>query len=310
MFSKSNLRKSIQLNCSIGLCSSLLLLGNISCKKDDVDYGNDLQSNTSTGVHNSFKAIYLHWTAGNYDCNGDVAYHTKIKKSGEVIRQQYLRDREGIRKTYDMGNTGHTALRNSGSVAIALCCMAGTPTDEWSNPCSQAQFTAMAKEVALIAKTYNWSIEDITAKPKDSINGRRVMTHAEAAASWDYPKDKVVQAGSDGDGPAKRLGLKHDNYGPRQWDILFKWPGSTRGELRWDLAQLEEKDKMGSGGDILRGKIRAEMLEMQGGSTAQNSTVTQNGTEPVIVKPDIVKPDIVKPDIVKLDICDEIANEK
>ena len=281
------------------LLLSLLLVGALSCKKNEFERGDDVQNTNETGRH-TFNAIFLHWTAGGYNCPDKASYHTMIKGSGEVIRSNY-----------DIGRDGHTSARNSGSVAISLCCM----LNEWDTPCKPAQFTAMAKEVAMIAKKYNWSIDDITAKPKDSINGRRVMTHAEAAASWDYPKDKVVQAGSDGDGPAKRLGLKHDNYGPRQWDILFKWPGSTRGELRWDLAQLEEKDKMGSGGDILRGKIRAEMLEMQGGSTAQNSTVTQNGTEPVIVKPDIVKPDIVKPDIVKpdivkLDICDEIANEK
>ncbi len=263
---------------------SLLMLGSISCKKNEYERGDNVQSANETGSQ-TFNAIYLHWTAGGYECPSEAAYHTMIKGSGEVLRSNY-----------DIGRNEHTFGRNTDSVAISLCCM----WHDWKTPCKQQQFTAMAKEVAMIAKKYNWSIDDITAKPKDSINGRRVMTHAEAAASWDFPKDNVIQAGSNGDEPAKkRFGLKHDNYGPRQWDPAFDWPGSTRGELRWDLAQLHENDKMGSGGDELRKMIRKEM----GG--AQSGTVEQGNTAPVIVKPDIVKPDIVK-----LDICDEIANEK
>ena len=141
------------------------------------------------------------------------------------------------------------------------------------------------------------------------------MTHAEAAASWDFAREDVVKLGHGSDSTAKKLGLWHENYGPTQWDRKYNWPGSSVSVLRWDLAQLRRTDKMGSGGDELREMIRKEMGGAQSGVSGQNNSVAQSNSEPVIVKPDIVKPDIVKPDIVKpdivkLDICDEIANEK
>ena len=121
---------------------------------------------------------------------------------------------------YDQ-HTNHTYRRNTGNVGISAAAMGGRPWIDY--PPKSIQIENMAKEAAMVAKGWGW-------KP-EHINIKRVMTHAEAGSN------------KDGRRP-------HDNYGPVSW-------GGT-GE-RWDWWHLNKGDRPGTGGDMLRSKIRKYM---------------------------------------------------
>ena len=146
--------------------------------------------------------LYLHWTGGNYDQTFDD-YHVNITGDGRVwVSTDNLAEVKSA-----------TYMRNTGSVAITLCC-ALDAVDEYrlgAYPPTEAQLNAIAQVVCVLADAL-----DLT------IDLQRVMTHAEAADNKD--------------------GLWcHDPYGP---DSTVE---------RWDLLVLREGSPRWSGGDELRG---------------------------------------------------------
>lgn len=159
--------------------------------------------------------VYLHWTAGRYHQLFDE-YHVLIEGDGNIRVS-----------TDDFSEVlSHTWKRNSGGVAIALCCCldAGTYSLE-PYPPTQAQIERMAEVIAAVCDGL-WLTIDIA----------HVMTHAEAADNEDgytgaYDMD--------------------DCYGPKN------------GCERWDLEYLGTPESPSynpyatdgtRGGDVLRGK--------------------------------------------------------
>lgn len=176
--------------------------------------------------------IYLHWSGTNYAWHEPSHYHCVIGDKGKVHHLT----------PYDVKLDAHTFARNNNSVAFSLACMGGRGWADY--PPQKAQIDAMCLEVAKLVKAQGWT--------RDKIDLKHIMTHAEAASLRDYPEELVRKLGK-GDVPkAKSMGLPHDVYGPVSWPD--GWPGGT-GE-RWDLWMLSEHEKPGSGGDILREKIR------------------------------------------------------
>ncbi len=152
--------------------------------------------------------IYLHWAATPYTWQRSGLYHSIISGSGQVHRLH----------AYTVDLPSHTWRRNSNAVALSCACMGGRP-DPWSIPPTTAQLEALCQEAAAVARSWDWSADDITIQ--------RLMTHAEAASNRD---GRVM----------------HDNYGPVIW-------GGT-GE-RWDLLQLE-KGGPATGGEQLRARVQ------------------------------------------------------
>lgn len=146
--------------------------------------------------------LYMHWTAGGYDQTFDD-YHVNITGDGRVlVSTNNLSDVKAA-----------TYMRNTGSIAIALCCALDATGTDNLGPCppTDAQLNAIAQVVCVLADAL-----DLT------IDLQRVMTHAEAADNKD--------------------GLYcHDPYGP---DSTVE---------RWDLLVVHEGDARWSGGDVLRG---------------------------------------------------------
>ena len=171
--------------------------------------------------------IYLHWTAGYYGQAYDD-YHFCVDREGQVYR--HCRDLTERKE--------HTWLRNSGAVAIALCCgaeaacwapqegncrtargalvTAGYVAPDCARIClgdappTVPQIEVMAKLVALLCDGLGLPICRDT-----------VQTHCEAAFK--------------------------DGYGP----------GSGDPETRWDLWFLPDAGQHGRlapGGELLRGK--------------------------------------------------------
>lgn len=146
--------------------------------------------------------LYCHWTGGHHNqLFGD--YHVSITGDGRV----YV-------STDDLSDVkSATYMRNTGSVAITLCCAYGAigPDNLGPEPPTEIQLNALAQVVCVLADALDLTID---------VN--RVMTHAEAADNAD--------------------GLyMHDDYGP---DSTCE---------RWDLWVLREGEEPGTGGDQIRG---------------------------------------------------------
>lgn len=158
--------------------------------------------------------IYLHWSAGHYgSIFGD--YHVNITGDGAL----YI--------TGDLDEVkAHTWRRNTGAVAISLCCCCGATTNDLGDePPTAEQIEAMAQAIAAIADGL-WLTIDKT----------HVRTHGEQAAN--------------------EMGWEQPAYAP--------WNDECHdGQVRWDLEFLGTEESPvynpsamdGSrGGDVLRGK--------------------------------------------------------
>lgn len=146
--------------------------------------------------------LYIHWTAARYDQTFDE-YHVNITGDGRVFVS-----------TNDLAEVkSATYRRNTGSIAITLCCAydATGPDNLGPYPPTEAQINAAAQVICVLADALDLTI-DID----------RVMTHAEAADNEDDLNT-------------------HEDYGPN----------STC--ERWDLWVLRNGEEPGTGGNQLRG---------------------------------------------------------
>ena len=146
--------------------------------------------------------LYIHWTAARYNQTFDE-YHVNITGDGRVFVS-----------TNDLAEVKNaTYRRNTGSIAITLCCVydATGPDNLGPYPPTEAQINAVSQVICVLADALDLTID---------LN--RVMTHAEAADNLD--------------------GLyTHDDYGPN----------STC--ERWDLWVLRNGEEPDTGGNQLRG---------------------------------------------------------
>lgn len=146
--------------------------------------------------------LYIHWTGGRYNQTFSD-YHINITGEGRCFIS--------TENFAEVKNA--TYMRNTGSIAITLCCaLDATGLDNLGPyPPTEAQINAVSQVVCVLADAL-----DLT------IDADRVMTHAEAADNID--------------------GLyTHDNYGP---DSTCE---------RWDLWVLREGEEPGTGGQQIRG---------------------------------------------------------
>lgn len=161
--------------------------------------------------YNREPAIFLHWSAGRYDQKFED-YHINIDGEGRCWIS-----------TDDFSDVlSHTYMRNSGAVAITMCCAyQATTNDLGEYPPTVAQIETMAQVIAVVAKAL-WL----------TIDKYHVMTHSEAADNYD--------------------GLNvHEDYGAfstcERWDNLFL--GTPESPCFPD-----SYDDPRNGGNVLRGK--------------------------------------------------------
>ena len=187
------------------------------------------QGRASGEITKKGNAIYLHWTAGNYNSTYGP-YHTVFTGDGT----RHL-------KTDYAQRVGHTYGRNSNSVGLSLA--ANPDIGQWP---TEEQRVAMAKEAARIAKGWGWSASDI--------NMKKVMTHGEAGSNVDGVNAHTNY------GP---FGRGRSDTTPDKDKASV---GRLASVERWDLDKLNSNnDIYGSGGDEMRNRIRGFMR--MGGST-------------------------------------------
>lgn len=181
------------------------------------------QGSASGEITKKGNAIYLHWTAGNYDSIYGP-YHTVFTGDGtRHLKTDYAK------------RVGHTYGRNSNSVGLSLA--ANPDIGQWP---TEEQRVAMAKEAARIAKGWGWSANDISTK--------KVMTHGEAGSNIDGVNAHTNY------GP---FGRGRSDTTPDKDKASV---GRLASVERWDLDKLNSKnDIYGSGGDEMRNRIKGFM---------------------------------------------------
>lgn len=128
----------------------------------------------------SMKRIILHWTAGGHKASSSDTghYHILIEDDGKLVR--------GTHSIIDNVSTGdgnyaaHTALFNTGSIGISVCCMAGakeSPFNAGASPMTQKQWETMAQVAADLCDFY-----DIPVTPQT------VLGHGEIEATHGKPQ--------------------------------------------------------------------------------------------------------------------------
>ncbi len=188
------------------------------------------QTGVAPPISGKGKAIYLHWTAGNYTSIGGP-YHTVFTGDGTPhYKAPYTK------------KVNHTESRNENAVGLSLAANPETgmfPTE--------AQLTSMSKEAARIATGWGWSASDINIK--------NVMTHGEAGSNLDgivahtnygrFGRDWA--AGSNQ--PEKQRMAKGGTAAFERYDLdVVKWNGINK-----------PATKFGAGGDEMRERIRNMM---------------------------------------------------
>ena len=182
------------------------------------------QGKAGMDINDKGNAIYLHWTAGNYNSIGGP-YHTVFTGDGTMHRKF----------EYGSSTGGHTYGRNAGAVGLSLA--ANPDIGQWP---TEEQKNSMAKESARIAKAWGWTAGDINLK--------KVMTHGEAGSNVDGYNAHTNY------GP---FGRGRSDTDPKKDAASV---GAKDGMERWDLDKLNShSDLYGSGGDEMRERIKGFM---------------------------------------------------
>lgn len=106
----------------------------------------------------SMKRIICHWSAGSYSAsnNDRMHYHILIEGSGKLVRGIHSID-DNV-STSDGDYAAHTLGTNTGSIGIAVCCMAEAterPFDPGPCPMTELQWDTMVQVAAELSRFYN-----------------------------------------------------------------------------------------------------------------------------------------------------------
>jgi nucleoid-associated protein YgaU len=113
----------------------------------------------------SMKRIICHWTGGAYKASvlDRMHYHILIEDNGDLVRGCCsIKDNESAR---DGRYAAHTLRCNTGSIGVAVCCMAGAselPFQEGPFPMTEVQWERMADIVAELCDRYDIAVTDQT----------------------------------------------------------------------------------------------------------------------------------------------------
>lgn len=117
------------------------------------------------------RRVICHWTGGDYSASAldRQHYHILIERDGNLVRGLHtIADNDF---TSDGKYAAHTLGTNTGSIGVAVCCMAGAeerPFKPGTRPMSEHQWEVMAEVVAELCRRY-----DIAVTP------RTVLGHGE-----------------------------------------------------------------------------------------------------------------------------------
>lgn len=123
----------------------------------------------------AMKRIICHWTAGGYQATelDREHYHILIEGDGTLVRGNYsIADNV---TTSDGKYAAHTRGCNTGSIGVAMCCMAGArraPFQPGQYPMLEIQWNTMIQVVSELAAWY-----DIPVTSKTVLGHGEVQAH-------------------------------------------------------------------------------------------------------------------------------------
>jgi len=133
--------------------------------------------------------VIVHWTAGGHRASGldRSHYHVLIEADATIVRGNpsiALNDAGGTKKGY----AAHTLNCNTGSIGVALCCMAGaveSPFTAGSAPMTLAQWQVLPRVVADLCRRYG-----IPVTPKTVLSHAEVQTNLgiKQKGKWDISR--------------------------------------------------------------------------------------------------------------------------
>lgn len=133
----------------------------------------------------AMKRVICHWTAGGHRASSlDKAhYHILIEDQGALV--QGTHSIEDNVSTSDGHYAAHTRGLNTGSIGVAVCCMANSkehPFEPGAFPMTQTQWQTMAKVVAELCQVYR-----IPVTPQTVLGHGEVSTNlgVPQAGKWD-----------------------------------------------------------------------------------------------------------------------------
>lgn len=116
------------------------------------------------------KRVIVHWTAAGHraSANDRTHYHLLIEGDGTVVLGTHSID---CNETTKEPRASHTRNCNTGSIGVAVCCMAQAreqPFDPGPSPMTRVQWDTMAQVVAELCQRY-----------QIRVSGRTVLAHGE-----------------------------------------------------------------------------------------------------------------------------------
>jgi N-acetyl-anhydromuramyl-L-alanine amidase AmpD len=128
----------------------------------------------------SMERIIVHWTAGQHRASAECRahYHVLIEGDGKLVRGIPSIDLNA--RPSKPGYAAHTLSCNSGSIGVALCCMAGAienPFDPGPAPMTRVQWDVLPTVLAALCRRYAIPVAATT-----------VLSHAEVQGTLGVPQ--------------------------------------------------------------------------------------------------------------------------
>lgn len=123
----------------------------------------------------SMRRVILHWTAGTYNASAtDLEhYHFLIQGNGNAVRGDHsVDDNEAPLNTDDYA--AHTKNCNTGSIGIAVCCMAGaieSPFSAGEYPLTENQWAWLIQAAAELCQAYQIQVTKETVLSHAEVQG-------------------------------------------------------------------------------------------------------------------------------------------
>lgn len=131
--------------------------------------------------------IVVHWTGGSYTPSSldKEHYHILIDGDGELVRGRYPISANNSTRD-DGGYAAHVRNLNSGSIGVALCCMAGateSPFNAGDYPILHVQWRSLVKVCAQLCRHYSLEISRATLLMHAEVG--EVYPSAPQRGKWD-----------------------------------------------------------------------------------------------------------------------------
>jgi len=133
--------------------------------------------------------VIFHWTAGTYHASTEDLehYHVVVQGDGIVVRGDHSVDDNEAPLNHD-DYAAHTRNCNTGSIGIAVCCMAGaveSPFAAGEYPMTEYQWQMLIQAAAELCQAYGIQVTKETVLSHAEVQGTLGITQS---GKWDISR--------------------------------------------------------------------------------------------------------------------------